>query len=209
MQKEGVKICLILLGLILLVGAVSAWSVDITKLNNNAPTNYYSAKVTKFSYQLTGINCDNVTGVWYTLNNGTTNSSAGCSSSEITLPGLNSNEGANDWTIYASDDAATTNSDSVSFWVDSISPVLTVLNPLGNVGYTNTNFLYLIAELTETNKGGYWGDGTPDSSINYIYRKFIYPNGGNEDSSYPLNSSNIADASLSPSTLLEGNYSFI
>src|SRR3989344_3584795 len=190
MQKEGVKICLILLGLILLVGAVSAWSVDITKLNNNAPTNYYSAKVTKFSYQLTGINCDNVTGVWYTLNNGTTNSSAGCSSSEITLLGLNSAEGANDWTIYASDDATTTNSDSVSFWVDSISPILTVLNPLGNIGYTNTNVLNLIVQLTETKKGRYNGDNfaTPDSSNKYIWRIFNYPQGGGTWHSYTLRS---------------------
>ena len=120
-MKKGVsKVLFLCLTFLFLIGVVSAWSVDITKLNNNVPTNYYNAKVTKFSYQLTGINCDNVTGVWYTLNNGTTNSSAGCSSSEITLPGLNSNEGANDWTIYASDDAATTNSDSLSFWVDTV-----------------------------------------------------------------------------------------
>src|SRR3989344_697272 len=155
MQKEGVKICLILLGLILLVGAVSAWSVDITKLNNNAPTNYYSAKVTKFSYQLTGINCDNVTGVWYTLNNGTTNSSAGCSLSEITLPGLNSAEGINDWTIYTSDDAGTINSDSLSFWVDSISPILNYVIPSANLAYTNLDTLSFQFWLNETNKRDY------------------------------------------------------
>src|SRR3989344_2566831 len=165
MKKGVINKIFLCLTFLFLIGVVSAWSVDITKLNNNAPTNYYNAKVTKFSYQLTGINCDNVTGVWYTLNNGVTNSSAGCSSSEITLPGLNSNEGANDWKIYASDDATTTNSDSLSFWVDSIYPILNYVIPSTNLVYTNLDILSFQFFLDESNKGFYWG--LPDKYFSF------------------------------------------
>ena len=40
---------------------------------------------------------------------------------------------------------------------------------INDLGYTNNNWLYLIVNLNETNKGGYNGLGSPDSSTNLKY----------------------------------------
>src|SRR3989344_6453673 len=211
MKKGVIKKIFLCLTFLFLIGLVSAWSVDITKLNNNAPTNYYDTGVNSFSYSVTGLNCpSNYSWIKYSLNS-QSNQSLSCGNGELTFSPLSWIEGNNTLEIYVNDAAGTTNSDSVSFWVDSILPIVNVLNPLGNIGYTNTNTLSLFAELIETNKGGYIGfSGLPDSSNKYIWRQFIYPGfSGSEQGSYVLDSSNVSDASLIPSVLEEGNYTYI
>ena len=206
MKKGVIKKIFLCLTFLFLIGLVSAWSVDITKLNNNAPTNYYDTGVNSFSYSVTGLNCpSNYSWIKYSLNS-QSNQSLSCGNGELTFSPLSWIEGNNTLEIYVNDTAGTTNSDNVSFWVDSISPILNVLNPLGNIGYTNTNFLYLIAELTETNPGYYVG-------TKEVKRIFTYPDLiGGHTNAYDLNSSNIADAShilTNPDDQQEGSYTYI
>src|SRR3989344_5892773 len=196
MKKGVIKKIFLCLTFLFLIGLVSAWSVDITKLNNNAPTNYYDTGVNSFSYSVTGLNCpSNYSWIKYSLNS-QSNQSLSCGNGELTFSPLSWIEGNNTLEIYVNDTAGTTNSDSVSFWVDSILPIVNVLNPLGNIGYTNTNTLSLFAELIETNKGGYHPSGSIDSLNKYLWRQFSYPSGGGSFNSYLLDSSNISDASL-------------
>ncbi len=211
MKRGTDKVLLLCLTFIFMVGIVSAWSVDITKLNNNVPTGYYNSGVNSFSYSVTNLNCPlDYSWIKYSLN-GQSNQSLSCGNGESTFFPLSWIEGNNTLEIYVNDTSGTINSDNVSFWVDSISPILSVLNPLGNICYTNTNVLNLIAQLTETNKGGYHPSGNIDSSNRYFWRQFSYPSGGGSFNSYLLDSSNISDVSL-PLSLgdqEEGNYTFI
>lgn len=203
-MKRGLVLSLIL-GLFL-IGSISAWagpswSVDITRLNDQAIQDYYSSDVNRMSFLISGIDCNNVTNVWYILNGNLYSFSGACSSSEIVLTSLIDREGNNTWEIYVNDSSGIVESDSVDFWVDSITPVLSVINPTTNQGFTNGNPLTLIANLNEVNKGEY-------DTNKYIYRRFIYPNLLGEENYFSL-SSNLSDCSLTPSEPQEGNYTYI
>src|SRR3989344_8650181 len=84
---------------ILLIGVVSAWNVDITKLNGQAVDTKYPNEITTLSYTLADIDCANISKVWYSPDGGFTKINAGCSQSEIILTGLNSDEGNNSWVV--------------------------------------------------------------------------------------------------------------
>src|SRR3989344_8297054 len=206
MKRGVINKIFLCLTFLFLIGLVSAWSVDITKLNNNAPTNYYNTEVTSLSYLISGINCTDVSDVWYSPDGGTTLIPKACAESQITLTGLNSAEGNNSWFIVVNNTAGLIQNDNANFWVDSISPILTVLNPLGNMGYTNTNVLNLIAQLIEINPGYYVG-------TKEVKRTFNYPDLiGVHTNAYDLNSLNITDAShilTNPDDQQEGNYTYI
>ncbi|MBI2057286.1 hypothetical protein HYT91_03460, partial [Candidatus Pacearchaeota archaeon] len=188
---------------ILLIGVVSA----LPNINIIYPANGtgYNDQVTQINLEITG---DNLTNCWW--NDGATNYNFNCNLDINGIPP--SGENWNTWTIYANDTNSNVVDKKVTFWVDSISPILTVLNPLGNIGYTNTNILNLITQLTETNKGGYFGYSIEDGSNKYIARKFTAPNGNEFSGSYSLDPSNISDVSQTlsnPGDQEEGNYTFI
>jgi hypothetical protein len=71
---------------------------------------------------------------WYSLNLGVTNTTA---SSCANLTGLASTEGNNTWKIYANDSAGNQNSSSVTFFKDTIAPVITITSPLNQTYTTN------------------------------------------------------------------------
>ncbi|MDP2673117.1 MAG: hypothetical protein Q8O84_04865, partial [Nanoarchaeota archaeon] len=65
-MKRGVdKALLLCLTFVFLIGVVSAWSVDITKLNGQAVDTKYPNEITTLSYTLTNIACANISQVWY------------------------------------------------------------------------------------------------------------------------------------------------
>jgi Bacterial surface protein, Ig-like domain/Bacterial Ig domain len=119
---------------------------------------------------------------------------------------VDSIEGNNTWSVFVNDSGDNTiESDTVSFWVDSIDPNLTYVNPSSNIGYTNSNSLDLILNLLESNSGFY-------SVTKEIKRIFYYPDGISQHvGAYDLDSNNDSDCSH-PLTNLddqqEGNYSW-
>ncbi len=70
---------------------------------------------------------------------------------DSTLSGINSTEDWNTWTIYCNDSAGNLNSTNVSFWVDSIYPNITILNPLFPLDYTKENSFEVTSEIFEKN----------------------------------------------------------
>ncbi len=64
---------------------------------------------------------------WYSFDDGVTNSTATSCSGEFA--GLASTQGSNTWTIYASDTAGNIGTDSVTFTVDSIAPIVAITSP--------------------------------------------------------------------------------
>src|SRR3989344_9551662 len=92
--------------LLFLVGSASAWDISITKLNDNSVQTDYNVDVQSMHYLLTGIDCNNVSGVWYSLNNGLTNSSqsgAPCNTTEIKISSISSTQDNNTWSVYVND----------------------------------------------------------------------------------------------------------
>ena len=198
-----------LVGIFILSGVYAiGWSVDIIKLNDAGIQNNYNSNVTRMSFLISGVDCSNISDVWYTIDNGITNQSKACASSEILLTGLMSLEGNNTWKVYAKNLEDNEVSDSVDFWVDSILPEITINLPTTNPFFTNGNLLNLIVNLEEINQGGYLGNGNPTTSNKTIWRQFDYPNFGLERSSFELNSSGDANCSAVPSFLGDGDYSY-
>jgi len=145
------RFLLSLVFVLLLVGVVSAVSVDITKLNDNEIVSDYGVNVTRMSFIIDGVNCINVSDVWYSLDGGIVNISKACSDGEIILTGLSSNQGDNTWEVYIEDNEGNVYSDSVSFWVDSIAPVINVLSPDFPLAYTSGDTFDVVSQLIETN----------------------------------------------------------
>lgn len=200
MKKRVSKGLIFGLFMVFLIGSVSA-AVSIT---SPADGSYHDSKINQIDWS----NNTAYDNCWW--GNGTTNTSFACTDSIISSGVLSSvTEGWNNWTVYANDSLGTVDSADVGFWVDSINPIINVLTPSG-IGYTSSNLLSLFVELIETNPGGFQGfSGNPDGSSNYVWRQFVYPDfSGSEQGSYTLNSTNVSDASLTPSVLQEGNYSF-
>ncbi|RLG10814.1 hypothetical protein DRN73_06885 [Candidatus Pacearchaeota archaeon] len=117
------KLLAVLLGLFL-VGVVSAWGVEITSPVQDAQ---YGEIVNNITWNLNGINQNNLSSCWYNLNGGS-NLSFNCDDFYLTQ-NISSIEGNNTWKIFAKDINNITESDEVDFWVDSIYPNITINIP--------------------------------------------------------------------------------
>lgn len=189
------RLLIAFLGFVLLLGVVSAWSVDVTQLNEGAIQSDYGEDVESLHYQLTDLNCSNVSDILFSDDGGATNvSKGGCSESggEILLPNLMSEQGNNTWMIIVKADDNTTSNDSADFWVDSISPVLTHVNPFSDLIYTNLDTFVFQFKLNETNKGDY-----PSASFSPFLLKIFDPFGAN------FGGGNLANLSSTEETLSE------
>ena len=102
----------------------------------------YSTDATDLKYTFTEINCESA---WYSLDNGTTNSSASACSTNWT--GLTSIEGSNRWTVYLNDSANNQNSTSVTFHKDTVYPQISISIP---TNYTNSSDTTLDINYTAT-----------------------------------------------------------
>lgn len=142
---------------LMLVGSVSAWDVEITKLNNNEVREDYSVGVTRMSFFIDEVNCSEDILVWYVLNGIKTDYAGACSETEITLSPLDFIEGENFWEVYVNNSEGNIVNDSVSFWVDSIYPDLDYVTPSSNLVYTNQDSFNFQFWLNETNKGNFHG----------------------------------------------------
>lgn len=71
---------------------------------------------------------------WYTLNLGGVNSSISCGENATSLL---SNQGVNIWRVYANDSTGEIVSSTTSFFIDSLGPSISILNPLNNSLLTN------------------------------------------------------------------------
>jgi hypothetical protein len=63
----------------------------------------------------------NLQSCWYSTNNGQTNVSLTCGQN---VTGLSNSQGSNTWRAYANDSAGNTNSSYVTFFVDSVNPLM-------------------------------------------------------------------------------------
>ena len=100
---------------------------------------YYPQNIT-YSYNVSAINFTATDATldkcWYVLNGGA-NISTSCSSN---ITDLISQEGINEWWIYANDTDNNVGADFVFFTVDTISPNLTIINPKNESYYPENIF---------------------------------------------------------------------
>lgn len=190
---------------------VSAWSVQITKLNDSPVQSDYAGGVSRITYQLNGINCINVSNVWFSSDNGSTLENKGCPGTEVTLTGLTDQESYNTWTIIVNSSSGEINNDSVTFWVDSIEPNVTLVNPALNMSYINSNTLNFIIFLLEANKLAY---ELPDKFLQLKIWNIISDasNEGDYDHRYRLsldiNNMSSLNHNLEEDERGEGNYTY-
>ncbi|MFW6226261.1 MAG: Ig-like domain-containing protein, partial [bacterium] len=141
------NICLIL-GIVLMLSVVSAWSVEITDPvdgeNYNHTLDYFD-----WTYELT-----NNDSCWYSLDNGQTNiTMTTCDLRQDN--NIISKEGYNTWTVWINDTSGDIYSNSSTFWVDSIKPDLDYITPHSNLTYTNQDNFDFQFWLNESNKHSY------------------------------------------------------
>jgi hypothetical protein len=188
------KLLFVFLGLFL-ISFVSALSGDLS-INYPLEGQAYGNEIIQVDWSFNETLNASTDFCWYDLN------SAGWESFDCSgsITGNLSEEGNNSL-IVKINDSTTSVQKTVNFWVDSISPIIEIINP---ISYTNGNTLNLFAKLTETNPGYY-------ISTMEIKRTFYYPLFGSQENAYDLNGSNVADCShdLNVGDRREGNYNYI
>ena len=125
----------------------------------------------------------NIDTCWYSLDDGATNTTMTCAT---TIDGLDSGEGSSTWTVYANDSAGNENSSSVTFFVDSLAPQVTINLP-ANTTYDWNNFsMNLSVNLSEAGEARFSLDGGANNisltTINDLH--FNYTNYSMADGSY-------------------------
>jgi len=165
------KLSAIVIGLFV-ISFVSAWSVDMTNPVNDT----YDSKINEFSWSISGINISNVDSCWYTLDNGVTNVTISNCDDGLISTFIDSSEDSNVWQVYANDTSGNIEGDSVSFWVDSIAPVISWIIPATNPIAWASDTINLQISYTETNPKQI-EFGIYDSSNNeeYYLRDSILP----------------------------------
>jgi len=113
----------------------------------------YSTNVSSINFSATDANLQTC---WYSTNGGATNITTDCA---LNLTGLTSIEDYNSWLMGANDSAGNINSSSVTFFKDTITPLISIISPTTNIPYhaLNTN-LTLNWTLTELNPSSCWYD---------------------------------------------------
>ena len=112
--------------------------MDETSPNVNiiSPTNTtYTVNVTTLNFTAT----DNtaLSYCWYSIDNGITNSTLNdCTSNFSNIN--DSVEGQNNWTIYVNDTSGNLNQTNISFSIDTIAPIVTVVLPVDGNTYTTS-----------------------------------------------------------------------
>lgn len=111
-------------------------------LNITYPLNItYTYNVSNLNYTSNGVDC------WYSRNGGATNSTTSPVGTNFT--GVTSIEGSNTWTLYCNDSSNNLNSTSVTFYKDSIPPVVSIIYPL------NATYSYNVSAINYSSSGEY------------------------------------------------------
>lgn len=153
-----------------IAGGLHYWNITCKDLANNANTSEtrsfyvdlippsisivypinttYSINVSTLNYTVSDVR--GLDSCWYSLNNGVTNSTLVTCGTNWT--GLTSNEGSNTWTVYANDSSGNLNSSSITFFKDTIVPLINYSNETA-ANYVNLsqNFIFINTSWTEIN----------------------------------------------------------
>jgi len=173
------KLSIGVLVILLSVSFVAAFSVS---LDYPVAGSNYSVVVEKIDWSLSGINASEVSACWYTLDGGINNvSSSDCSDFSYTTL-INSTEGDNNWVIYANDSSGVVESNSVTFFVDSIFPIVSVTSPSDPAALAQTQFTISL-DITEANPNSA-SVRVYDSSWNLLLFE-VLSSSGNDNFQYP------------------------
>ena len=185
--------------LTLLLSLIFAVSFASAQLSLTYPGNTTSSeKVTYFNWTHSIVN---VSSCWYTLDSGATNVTMGCSDPTISTF-IDSSEDTNVWTIYSNDTSGTEYSNSTTFWVDSISPNITLPYLNNPIHYKSTPYFTLTILLVENNPYFY----LPTKSMKFYVWDII---GGLHYNEPSMNSSNISEINYNSADFDdEGNYTY-
>ncbi len=108
------------------------------------------------------VNDTNLNTCWYTRNSGITNTSIVCN---INITGVTWYQGYNNVTIWVNDTANNLNSSSISFFVDTLFPLINITYPMNKTyGSLQTILNYTIIE---TNPFNCWYTNSTTSLVNY------------------------------------------
>ena len=106
----------------------------------------YNINVSQLNYTVSDTNLQ---ACWYSLNNGVSNTTIMCGNNATSLT---SNEGSNTWRIWANDSAGNLNSSSVTFFKDTIYPLISYETGTENSGVNvSRNWIYVNVSFTEIN----------------------------------------------------------
>ena len=149
----------------------------------------YNINVSELNYTALDTNLE---ACWYSLDGGANNATITCGNN---ASGLTSNEESNTWVVYANDSAGNVNYSSVTFFKDTIIPLITIESPQ-NITYNNNTILVNLS-VVELNIDNIWFFNGTD---NETYTDAVYVNfseGGNilyayvNDSAGNLNSTSV------------------
>jgi len=88
-------------------------------------TYVYNQHITTLNYTISYASGVSLDTCWYSLNNGTTNTTMICNQN---ITGITSVDGPNTWTVYANDSDGMLGQESVTFIIDTSAPVITFIN---------------------------------------------------------------------------------
>lgn len=121
----------------------------------------YNSIQTILNYTFTETNPDTC---WYSTNNGGTNTTITCGTN---VTSLTASQGSNTWKVWINDSAGRVNSSAMTFFVDTVYPLISVSAPVNNSFSTNTA-LDLNYTITEANPDTCWyslNNGVTNTSI--------------------------------------------
>jgi len=135
--------------------------VNITYPSNNSN---HSTLLTDINYTIMDSNLDSC---WYSIDYGLVNNTIVCGQN---VTGISSSEGNNLWRVYANDSLGSTSLSSVSFFVDSLPPSISMIQPINNSLLTNrTVFVnYTVSDVGIGLQSCWWtnSSGILNNSIN-------------------------------------------
>ncbi len=113
----------------------------------NYPINKsYNSTQTALNYTVSDLGLQSC---WYSVNNGVTNTTVTCG---INITGLNSGQGSSTWKVYANDSSNNINFSAVTFFVDSINPLISYgIGTLNNNSNSTLSRAYVNVSWTESN----------------------------------------------------------
>ncbi len=121
----------------------------------------YTSNVSELNYSVNNFNSSKC---WYSLDEGITNSSS--VENENNFSGLTSNEGNNLWKVYCNNILEEQIFEEVSFFKDTLVPIIEVDSPNNNEAYTNSS-ISIDVETNEKSDCEYsFGDGFFDLESN-------------------------------------------
>src|SRR3989344_5168093 len=141
------------------LGVVNSTNVSITVNDTTQPfIELAYPQNTSYNFVQTQLNysvADNfvLDSCWYSLDSGFTNSSPDTSCQNFT--GLTSNQGSNNWTVYANDTSNNLNSSEITFFVDSVNPNIAIVYPSNNSNIS-TNNAEINYTVSDTNLESCW-----------------------------------------------------